>query len=42
MELEDILDFEKSSISPLGTHRARQSRSSADPLVVIEAASPLG
>ena len=27
---------------PLGTHRARQSRSSVDPLVVIEAPLPLG
>ena len=36
------LDFEKSRHLPLGTHRARQSHSSVDPLVVIEAPIPLG
>ena len=42
MEILNQLDFEKSRHSPLGTHRARQSRSSVDPLVVIEAPLPLG
>jgi len=42
MEILNQLDFGKSRHSPLGTHRARQSRSSVDPLVVIEAPLPLG
>ena len=41
MEILNQLDFGKSRHSPLGTHRARQSRSSVDPLVVIEAPLPL-